>query len=99
MLDVIWDMETHDPDDFLTLLFLLGHPQVSLRAVTITPGTPEQVGFVRRAVGEWFGRDIPIGAFDITRDTQAVSPWHQEAYGPVPPSTEAESGGQILLDL
>ena len=34
--DVVWDMETGDPDDFLTLLLLLGHPQVNLKAVTVT---------------------------------------------------------------
>ena len=48
--DVVWDMETGDPDDFLTLLLLLGHPQVNLKAVTVTPGTREQVGLVRQAL-------------------------------------------------
>lgn len=38
-LPFVLDMETSDPDDFLTLLLLLGHPGVALRAVTITPGT------------------------------------------------------------
>jgi len=64
MLDVVWDMETGDPDDFITLLFLLGHPEVNLRAVTITPGTPDQVGVVRQAL-RWFDRDIPVGAFNL----------------------------------
>ena len=45
----VFDMETSDPDDFITLVFLLGHPEVDLRAVTITPGTREQVGVVRQA--------------------------------------------------
>lgn len=44
----VLDMETSDPDDFITLLMLLGHPLVDLRAVTVTPGTREQVGLVRR---------------------------------------------------
>ena len=35
MLDIIYDMETDDPDDFLTLLLLLGHPQVNLKAYGI----------------------------------------------------------------
>lgn len=64
MLDVVWDMETGDPDDFLTLLLLLGHPAVNLKAVTVTPGTPDQVGLVRRAL-EWFGREIPVGAHNL----------------------------------
>jgi hypothetical protein len=38
MLDVVWDMETADPDDFITLLRLLGHPRVRLKAVTIITG-------------------------------------------------------------
>ena len=62
--DVVWDMETGDPDDFLTLLLLLGHPQVNLKAVTVTPGTREQVGLVRQALA-WFERDIPVGAYNI----------------------------------
>jgi hypothetical protein len=47
LIDVAWDMETGDPDDFTTLLLLLGHPQVNLIGVTIAPGTPDQVGVVR----------------------------------------------------
>jgi hypothetical protein len=37
-LEVVFDMETGDPDDFITFLFLLGHPKVHLKAVTIVPG-------------------------------------------------------------
>lgn len=29
----VFDMETSDPDDFLTLLLLLGHPEVQWHAV------------------------------------------------------------------
>ncbi|CAK0888841.1 unnamed protein product [Prorocentrum cordatum] len=43
----VFDMETGDPDDVLTLLLLCAHPGVDLRAVTITPGTCEQVALVR----------------------------------------------------
>ena len=98
MLDAVWDMETNDPDDFLTLLFLLGHPQVNLRAVTLCPGTPQQVGLVRRAVNTWFGRDIAIGAYQLERETKAVSPWHLDAYGAVAPSLDARPGGELLLE-
>ena len=60
MFDVVWDMETGDPDDYLTLLLLLGHPEVHLKAVTVTPGSPDQIGLVRETL-DWFGRDLPVG--------------------------------------
>src|SRR5262249_11787413 len=94
MLDVVWDMETGDPDDFLTLLLLLGHSEVNLKAVTITPGSAQQVGLVRRALS-WFGRSIPVGAYNIDHPKPGVSPWHYRAYGEAPPSRDAEPGGEV----
>lgn len=110
LIDVVWDMETGDPDDFLTLLLLLGHPRVNVIGVTITPGTPDQVGVVRRAL-EWFGRSIPVGAFNLDHKVKApgdglhgrrgacVSSWHYGAYGDIPPSREASPGPELLRDL
>jgi pyrimidine-specific ribonucleoside hydrolase len=94
-MDVVWDMETQDPDDFLTLLLLLGHPGVRLRAVTITPGSTHQVGLVRRALG-WFGADLPVGAGNLDHPKSCVSSWHERAYGEVLPSREAEPAGEVL---
>ncbi len=104
MLDVIWDMETGDPDDFLTLLLLLGHPRVRLLGVTITPGTPDQVGVVRRAL-EWFDRKIPVGAFNLEhrpptkKERLCVSSWHYKAFGDFPPSRDAAPGPDLLHEL
>ena len=103
----IFDMETSDPDDFLTLLLLLGHPEVDLIAVTITPGTREQVGIVRQALS-WFGRDIPVGAFDIDHVGNCVSEWHYKAFPalkrtlqgrpdkPPAPTVDTEPGWKVL---
>ena len=96
MIDLVWDMETKDPDDFLALLLLLGHPAVRLKAVTVTPGSPQQVGLVRRALA-WFGRDLPVGAYNLDHPKECVSPWHYEAYGPAEPSRDAEPGAEVLL--
>lgn len=96
MLDVVLDMETHDPDDFLTLLLLLGHPEVNLKAVTITPGSRHQVGLVRRALG-WFDVDIPVGARNIDHPKPCVSSWHIRAYGSIEPSDDAGVAGEVLL--
>ncbi len=95
MRRIVFDMETGDPDDFLTLLLLLGHPEVELRAVTITPGSRFQVGLVRRALA-WFGVDIPVGARNIAHPKTCVSEWHARAYGPIEPSDAAEPAADVL---
>jgi pyrimidine-specific ribonucleoside hydrolase len=58
----VFDMETGDPDDVLTLVFLGAHPFVDLRAVTITPGTQEQVALVRWLLHELGLPHVRIGA-------------------------------------
>jgi pyrimidine-specific ribonucleoside hydrolase len=95
-IPIAWDMETSDPDDFMTLLLLLGHPRVDLRSVTVTPGTPAQVGLVRWALRA-LGRDVPVGAHDLEHPKACVSQWHYDAYGAIPPSREAEPGADLLL--
>lgn len=96
-MDIVFDMETGDPDDFMTLLLLLGHPRSNLKAVTVTPGTREQVGLVRWACAQLApGRYIPVGAFDPTRDKKCVSSWHYEVYGQIPPKDPDDRGGFIL---
>jgi inosine-uridine nucleoside N-ribohydrolase len=94
----VFEMETSDPDDFLTLLLLLGHSEVDLRAVVVTPGTREQVALVRGALAQ-FGKDIPVGAFDIDRDKDCVSAWHYRAYGMKKGSADAEPGHEVLRNV
>jgi len=98
MADIILDMETADPDDFLTLLLLLGHPGVTLKAVTVTPGAPDQIGLVRHALA-WFGRDIPVGAHNIDHARNCVSAWHYRTYGDIPPSRDAEPAAPLLTRM
>lgn len=95
--DIVFDMETNDPDDYLTLLLLLGHPQVNLKAVTLMPGSTHQVGLVARTL-ELFGRKIPIGAYNLAHEKSCVSGWHEKVYGKIFPSTEAAEGWKVLLE-
>ena len=76
----VLDMETSDPDDFITLLLLLGHPEVDLKAVTITPGTRAQVALVRWALAALRREDVQVGAFDIDHPKNCVSEWHYNPY-------------------
>ena len=92
-------METGDPDDCLTLLLLIGHPEVDLRAVTVTPGSAAQIGIVRHIVRERFGLDIPIGAHNIDHPKDSVSSLHYRLFGAVPHSRDAMPAGELLLEL
>jgi pyrimidine-specific ribonucleoside hydrolase len=96
-IPLAWDMETSDPDDFMTLLLLLGHPRVDLRSVTVTPGTPAQVGVVRWALRRLGREDVPVGAHDLRHPKPCVSQWHYDAFGEIPPSDAAEPGDELLL--
>lgn len=97
VMDIVFDMETGDPDDFMTLLLLLGHPRSNLKAVTVTPGTREQVGLVRWACAQLApGRYITVGAFDPGRDKRCVSDWHRKVYGDIPPKDPDDRGGFVL---
>lgn len=98
----VLDMETSDPDDFITLLFLLGHPEVDLRAVTISPGSAEQASIVTQTL-QWFERrDVAVGVFGGAKpNTSHVSEWHYRTYpqlsrGPLKSDPEFEPGWQVL---
>ena len=99
-LKLVFDMETQDPDDFLCLLFLASHPRVQLKAVTLVPGSQEQVGLVRWALKQLDLPDVRIGAGNLAFDKEAVSPWHWRAFFPkgnCPKSDKAEEAWQVLL--
>ena len=97
-LKLVWDMETGDPDDFLTLLWLADHPRIDLRAVTVTPGSRAQIGVVRwglRALGR---DDVPVGAYNLDHPKDSVSGWHYKTFGDIAPSDEAEPGWALLAE-
>jgi pyrimidine-specific ribonucleoside hydrolase len=98
--DYIFEMETGDPDDFLTLLLMLDHPRINLKAVVINPGSPEQVGLVRWAL-ERFDVNIPVGSLDLhnknKRQKPNVSAWHHEIVA-WNPSKDAQEGRLTLIE-
>lgn len=110
-IDIVWDMETGDPDDFLTLLFLAGHPGVSLRAVTLTPGGADQIAVVRWALSALELPDVVVGGFTPPRELEEkdqqrkgrllsrVSGWHWRAYN-IPKARDYDvlPGWEVLRD-
>ena len=80
-IDILFDTDTGDPDDFFALCVLAGHPRVHVRAVTVTPGTRGQVGSLRAALRRLELADIPVGARDPDHDKDCVSGFLRKALG------------------
>merc|ERR1711884_731958 len=59
-LAIVFDMETEDPDDVLTLLFLAAHAAVDLKAVTLTPGSHFQVSLIR-----WLLKEVGLSGVRV----------------------------------
>jgi pyrimidine-specific ribonucleoside hydrolase len=79
---VVFDMETRDPDDALTLCLLATHPGLRLVAVTVNPGIRQQIAVVREIL-ERLDRTLPIGARDVSSTANAVSAFHTAWLGPL----------------
>ena len=95
-MNTLFDMETADPDDFLTLCFLLSNPLVNLRAVTVTPGGRKQVGLVKTVL-ERMGVDIPVGARTPDHPKNAVSSYYDKVLGDIPEREADALGWQVIL--
>jgi hypothetical protein len=85
---VVFEMETSDPDDFMTLLWLADHPEVELLAVLVTPGSADQCQLVRWGLDHCGRSDVPIGALHGSSwwaSTEGrkprVSGFHYDVYG------------------
>ena len=85
---IVFEMETSDPDDFMTLLWLADHPDVELLGVLVTPGSKDQCQLVRWGLDRCGRMSTPIGALHgpswwATNDGQKarVSGFHYKAYG------------------
>ena len=96
---LVFDMETRDPDDILTLCLLCDHPAVWLSAVTLNPGTMAQVGIVREVLRRAGQRAIPIGVRTPDADRDVVSPFHYAWLGKVSVSQADAVAHEILADV
>jgi pyrimidine-specific ribonucleoside hydrolase len=96
MLDLLFDMETSDPDDALTLCLLATHPDVALRAVTVTPGSRAQVGLVRHLLSRAGREGVPVGARNPGAEKDSVSGFHWTWLGQVPPAEPDALAHEVL---
>lgn len=95
-IPISWDMETSDPDDVFTLCMLATHPSVDLLSVTITPGTLDQVGVVRRILRLLNREDVLVGSKNPEHPKQCVSAFHYKWLGKIEPSNPDGLGCDIL---
>jgi pyrimidine-specific ribonucleoside hydrolase len=95
-----FDMETRDPDDALALCVIATHPAVTLEAVTVNPGTREQIGVVRRILERLGALRVPLGARNPDATSNAVSGFHYVWLGDcrpaIPDAVAAELLGSVL---
>lgn len=91
-------METSDPDDAFTLCLLATHAQVNLRAVTITPGSLDQVKLVRYLLKLCQHSEIPIGVRSLNYPKKCVSEFHYKWLGKFEEDDKSQLGYQVLFD-
>lgn len=78
-MNILFDMETGDPDDLITLLLLLANPDVQLRAVTCWQGSPIQIGLIKHVLA-LANVDIPIGGLNES-EPKELSPYYTDVVG------------------
>lgn len=98
-MNVTFDMETSDPDDVLTLCVLATHPGVTLRAITITPGSKAQVGVVRYVLDKLDKRNTPIGSRNPNHPKECVSEFHYAWLGHLNQVSPDGLGSEVLSDI
>jgi|GEM_PF-2894988 len=81
MIDLIYDMATGDPDDVFALCFLISHPVINLIAVTVSPGTSEQVGLISQILNQSEYSTIPIGCQKPDYFANCVAPFYYQWLG------------------
>jgi len=96
MIRIAYDMETSDPDDVMTMCILATHPRVDLVAVTVTPGSFEQVGIIKHVLRLLVRDDIPVGSFRPESKPGAVSGFHDKWLGRTEPEEPDGLGYEIL---
>lgn len=99
MKNVVFDMETGDPDDVFALCFLTSHPEVNLVGVTITPGTDEQVGIVKYLLGLTDHAHVPVGSRTPGYEKSCVSAWHYNWLGKVQPAKPDGEGCDVMYSV
>lgn len=87
----------HDPDDLFALCYLAA-AGVSIRAITVVPGDPDQLPLAR-LFARVLGVDIPVGASHLAGRKPSSGGVHHRLLGRfgVPRSTEPDGPGDEVV--
>lgn len=94
MKHIIFDMETGDPDDMVTLLMLLKNNDVNLKAVTCYEGSAEQIGLIKHVIA-MSGKSIPVAGWNS--ENKGLSPYYGEVVGSWKPQAAEMTPVELLL--
>jgi pyrimidine-specific ribonucleoside hydrolase len=94
---ILFDMETSDPDDAMTLALLSFHPCAELKAVTVTPGSKAQIGVVKEILKRC-GVSVPVGSRKPDHPKDSVSSWHYDVLGAIPPAEPDALGHEVIAN-
>lgn len=97
-MNVLFDMETNDPDDMMTLCWLASHPKVKLRAVTVMPGTPDQLGLIKKVLEMTENTDIILGSWKYAHEKSCVNPFHFDWLGRGYAADAVPEGWEIIQE-
>jgi pyrimidine-specific ribonucleoside hydrolase len=94
--NLVFDLETSDPDDIFALALLATHPRSNLVGVTVYPGGKDQVGLVKHVL-EMLGKSsIPVGSGQPKEEKLRVSRFHTEWLGDVQPKEADGSAVEVI---
>lgn len=94
MKNTIFDMETGDPDDLITLIMLLSNPNINLRAITCYEGSPIQIGLINHILS-LAQKNIPVGGLN-SFNPQQLNPYYLSVVGQWSPAYAAQSPIQVF---
>lgn len=93
MKNVIFDMETGDPDDLITLLMLLNNPDINLKAVTCYEGSPVQIGLIEHVIG-LSGKTISVAGWNS--ENKELNNYYADVVGTWKPSNSKITPVELL---
>lgn len=94
---VLFDMETGDPDDLITLLMLLLNPKVDLAGVTCYEGSPVQIGLIEHVLA-LANRKIPVGGWNAQEPAE-LNAFYSSVVGSWAPAQASLTPVDVFADV